>query len=93
MLAIVVILLWRVGKPWWLIAGGLAVVVILAWHWQTLRQNVAMLYYLQHVGTNLTLGLCSDAAFSARARRWSPALPVWPTTACFRRRSSSTRGR
>ena len=57
MLAVVFILLWRVGKPRWLIAGGLAVVVILAWHWQTLRQNVALLYYLQHVGTNVTLGL------------------------------------
>jgi uncharacterized membrane protein len=57
LLAIVVILLWRVGRKWWLIAGALAVVGTLAWHWQALRHNVALLYCLQHVGTNLALGL------------------------------------
>jgi len=57
LLAIVVILLWRVGRKWWLIAGALALVGTLAWHWQALRHNVALLYCLQHVGTNLALGL------------------------------------
>lgn len=57
LLAIVVILLWRVGGAWWLVAGTLAVVGLLAWHWQALRQNVALLYCLQHVGTNLALGV------------------------------------
>ena len=57
LLAIVVILLWRVGKPRWLIAGGLVALAGLAWHWQMLRQNVALLYYLQQVGANLVFGL------------------------------------
>ena len=38
--AIVVMLLWRVANPLW----------------PQLRQNVALLYYVQHVGTNLALG-------------------------------------
>lgn len=53
--AIVVILLWRVGNPLWIGVGGLAVLAITAWLWPDLRQNVALLYYLQHVGTNLAL--------------------------------------
>jgi len=55
--AIVVILLWRVGNPLWIAVGGLAVLVLLALSWPTLRQNVALLYYVQHLGTNLALGI------------------------------------
>nr|MBL8410019.1 hypothetical protein [Dechloromonas sp.] len=55
--AIVVMLLWRAGNPLWIVVGGLAVLGLLAWSWPLLRQNIAMLYYVQHVGTNLALGL------------------------------------
>lgn len=54
--AIVVMLLWRVGNPLWIGLGGLAVLALLATAWPYLRQNVALLYYVQHVGTNLALG-------------------------------------
>jgi uncharacterized membrane protein len=53
--AIVVMLLWRVGNPLWIAGGGLAVLGLLAWLWPALRQNVALLYYVQHLGTNLAL--------------------------------------
>jgi len=33
--------------------GGLAMLGVLAWSWPTLRQNIAFLYYVQHLGTNL----------------------------------------
>ena len=32
-----------------------AVLGLLAWLWPALRQNVALLYYVQHLGTNLAL--------------------------------------
>lgn len=54
-LALAVILLWRVGNPLWIAVGGLAVVGVLAWFWPELRQNVAKLFYVQHLGTNLAL--------------------------------------
>ena len=54
--AIVVMLLWRVANPLWLVLGSLAVLALLALAWPQLRQNVALLYYVQHVGTNLALG-------------------------------------
>jgi len=57
LLAVVVLLLWRSGKPCWLIAGGLLTVVAALCGWPALRQNVALLYYLQHAGTHLALGL------------------------------------
>lgn len=53
--ALVVILLWRVGNPLWVAGGGLAVIALLAWLWPALRQNIAQLFYLQHLGTNLAL--------------------------------------
>ncbi len=56
-LAAITILLWRVGEPRLMIAGSLAMFAVLAWYWPTLRQNVALLYYLQHVGANLALGV------------------------------------
>ena len=57
LVAIVVILLWRVSNPSWMIVGGLGVLGLLAWSWPVLRQNVALLYFIQHVGTNLALAI------------------------------------
>lgn len=54
--ALVVILLWRVGNPLWIALGGLAILGLLALSWPSLRQNIAVLYYVQHLGTNLALG-------------------------------------
>lgn len=56
MLAFVVILLWRVGQPLLIGLGGLAILALLALSWPTLRQNVVLLFYVQHLGTNLALG-------------------------------------
>lgn len=55
LVALVVMLLWRVGNPLWITLGGLGVLALLAATWPYLRQNVALLYYVQHVGTNLAL--------------------------------------
>ncbi|MBL0355128.1 MAG: hypothetical protein IPP03_21745 [Dechloromonas sp.] len=55
--AIVVMLLWRVRNPLWIAGGGLAVLGLLAWLWPALRHNVALLYYIQHLGTNLALAI------------------------------------
>lgn len=57
LVAIVIILLWRVSNPLWMIVGGLGVLGLVAWIWPTLRQNVALLYFIQHFGTNLALGI------------------------------------
>jgi len=57
LVAIVVILLWRVANPLWMVVGGLCVLALLAAIWPTLRQNVALLYFIQHFGTNLALGI------------------------------------
>jgi uncharacterized membrane protein len=46
-----------VSNPVWMIVGGLWVLGLVAWSWPTLRQNVALLYFIQHVGTNLALGI------------------------------------
>jgi len=55
LIALVVILLWRVGSPLWPALGGLCTIALLAWSWPALRQNIALLYYIQHLGTNLAL--------------------------------------
>lgn len=55
LVAIVVMLLWRVGNPLWMVLGNVGVLGLLAWSWPYLRGNVALLYYVQHVGTNLAL--------------------------------------
>lgn len=57
LVAIVVILLWRLANPLWMVLGGLGVLALLAYLWPTLRQNVALLYFIQHLGTNLALGI------------------------------------
>ncbi len=50
------LLLWRSRHPLLVGCGGLALVGGLIWAWPMLRQNVALLYFIQHVGTNLALG-------------------------------------
>lgn len=54
-LALLIILLWRVGHAWAIALGGIALLAGLALSWPVLRQNIALLYYLQHLGTNLAL--------------------------------------
>ncbi|WP_341743932.1 hypothetical protein [Azonexus hydrophilus] len=51
------LVLWRQSALWLRIAGVLAGVLLLAWLWPQLRQNVALLYYLQHLGTHVALGI------------------------------------
>jgi uncharacterized membrane protein len=50
------LLLWRTRHP--LLTGTGIVVMLggLAWYWPTLRDNVALLFFIQHLGTNLALG-------------------------------------
>ena len=57
LIAVVALLLWQVRHPGWLVAGGLTMLAALAAAWPLLRQNVALLYLVQHVGTNLALAL------------------------------------
>ncbi len=57
LVAIVILLLWRVVNPLWMVLGGLSVLALLAYLWPELRQNVALLYFIQHLGTNLALGI------------------------------------
>jgi uncharacterized membrane protein len=54
--AVIALLLWRVRHPLLITAGSLGGLALLAWLWPQLRENVALLYYLQHLGTHLALG-------------------------------------
>jgi uncharacterized membrane protein len=53
----VLMALWRL--PQWTLrgAGVLALVALLAWLWPQLRHNVPLLYYLQHLGIHVALGV------------------------------------
>ena len=55
LIVIVALLLWRVRNPLWLVAGSLTLLAALAAAWPTLRENVPLLYLVQHIGTNLAL--------------------------------------
>lgn len=54
-IAAVGLLLWRTRHP--LLAGGgnLLLLGSLIWLWPTLRQNVPLVFFIQHLGTNLAL--------------------------------------
>lgn len=52
---VLVMLVWRVRHPLGVAAGGLLVAATLAWLWPSLRQNAALLYFIEHLGTNLAL--------------------------------------
>lgn len=51
--AILAVLLWRGRHPLGAAAGSVLVAAALAWLWPSLRQNVALLYFIEHLGTNL----------------------------------------
>jgi uncharacterized membrane protein len=53
--AVVAMLLGRVRHPPGMAAGGLLFAAALAWLWPALRQNVVLLYFTEHLGTNLAL--------------------------------------
>jgi uncharacterized membrane protein len=55
--AAVLMALWRV--PQWTLrgAGVLALCALLAWLWPQLRHNVPLLYYIQHLGIHVVLGV------------------------------------
>ncbi len=69
--------LWRSSQ--WVVrgAGVLAVAALLAWLWPQLRHNVALLYYIQHLGIHVALGVLfgrsligpGDALITRMARR------------------------
>ncbi|MBU1362709.1 MAG: hypothetical protein KKE51_02650 [Gammaproteobacteria bacterium] len=50
------LLFWRNRHP--LLTGTVSLALLggLAWLWPTLRENVALLFFIQHLGTNLALG-------------------------------------
>lgn len=50
------LLLWRSSHPALTGTGILAMFGGLAWYWPTLRDNIALLFFIQHLGTNLALG-------------------------------------
>ncbi|MCK6389871.1 MAG: hypothetical protein L6Q40_02445 [Azonexus sp.] len=50
-------LLWRVRQPLLIAAGVGLTSVALFWAWPHLRANVPLLYYLQHVGSQLALAV------------------------------------
>lgn len=49
----IALLLWRMRPPLLVAGGGLLLAGALAWLWPSLRQNVALLYFIQHLGINL----------------------------------------
>lgn len=54
-LAIIAWLVWHLLTPTTRLLGTLAIGLLLAWLWPALRQSVALLYLIQHVGANLAL--------------------------------------
>lgn len=52
-LAVIAVPLWRVRHPLWMAGSALILAGALAWLWPALRQNVALLYFIQHLGINL----------------------------------------
>lgn len=73
----VLMVLWR--WPQWAVraAGVLALLALVAWLWPQLRHNVPLLYYLQHLGIHVALGVLfgksllgpGDALITRMARR------------------------
>lgn len=59
------ILLKRLGKPLLIAAGALAALALLAWVWPQLRENGALLHFVEHVGTNLAFAVVFGRTLAA----------------------------
>jgi uncharacterized membrane protein len=53
---VLAMLIRRIRHPLGVAAGGLLAAGTLVWLWPSLRQNAALLYFIEHLGTNLALG-------------------------------------
>lgn len=51
--AVLAMLLWRARHPVGIAAGGLLLAGALVWLWPSLRNNVTLLFFIEHLGTNL----------------------------------------
>ena len=58
-------LLRRLGNLLWIAGGGLAALALLAWVWPQLRENGALLHYVEHVGTNLAFAVVFGRTLAA----------------------------
>jgi uncharacterized membrane protein len=59
------ILLRRLGNPLLIAAGALTAIVLLAWVWPQLRENGALLHFVEHVGTNLVFAVVFGRTLAA----------------------------
>lgn len=50
------LMFWRASHPLITACGIAALFGALIWYWAQLRQNIALLFFIQHLGTNLALG-------------------------------------
>jgi uncharacterized membrane protein len=51
------VLLWHSVRPWSRLAGIMAALGLIFVLWGQLRQNISLLYYLQHLGSHLALAV------------------------------------
>lgn len=57
LLIAVAALLWHAHSRWLQAAGLAAAMVVVWWLWPQFRQNVSLVYYLQHLGSHLALAV------------------------------------
>ena len=53
---IAIVMLWQLPSRLGIAAGALVGAALIFWLWPQLRENVSLLYYLQHLGAHLALG-------------------------------------
>jgi uncharacterized membrane protein len=66
-IVVAALLLRRIASPLWAAGAAIGALTLLAWIWPNLRENVALLYFLEHVGTNLALAFVFGRTLSANA--------------------------
>lgn len=65
---VAVLLLRRIASPFWTPVAAFAALALMALIWPKLRENVALLYYLQHVGINLALAFVFGRTLGSGAK-------------------------
>jgi uncharacterized membrane protein len=62
---VVALLLRRLGHPLLIAVGALAAIGLLVWVWPQLRENGALLHFVEHVGTNLAFAVVFGRTLAA----------------------------